>query len=306
MPSIACFGAANIDRTARCLVELVLRSSNPVEVGQSAGGVARNVATNLVHLGNKVSLSTVVGSDANGDELLRALEADGIDTSDALRREGHQTASYTAVLDHDGELLIGLADMAIYDEVDRAAFETADRKHDADAWFIDANLPDGCLDALVASGSSTIVAASTVSTPKAPRLAAHLDKIDILFANRAEAAVLVGHDIQSNDDALLAATRLLEKGVGLVFVTLGPGGAAVAGSNERLVLPAIPGAARDVVGAGDAFAAGALAALLESASLEDAMLLGLATASITVEIDGPTDPGLNKTRVEERMRHRVA
>jgi pseudouridine kinase len=306
MPSINCYGAANLDRTARCLGELVLRSSNPVAVRQSAGGVARNVATNLVHLGNTVALSTVVGADAGGDELLRSLEADGIQTTDTLRREGRPTASYTAVLDRDGELLIGLADMAIYDDVDGAAFGASSRNQDRDAWFIDANLPDGCLDTLVAAGSKTIVAASTVSTPKASRLTSYLDRIDILFANRAEAAVLADHDIQSNDDALIAANRLLEKGVGTVFVTLGPRGAVAAGSSGQVVLPAIPGAARDVVGAGDAFAAGALAAILENASLEDAMLSGLATASITVEVDGPTDPELNRDRVQERMQHRVS
>ena len=83
-------------------------------------------------------------------------------------------------------------------------------------------------------------------------------------------------------------------------------GAAVVDSSVQSIIPAIPSAARDVVGAGDAFAAGALAALLGSASLEDAMLSGLATASLTVEVDGPTDPKLNKLRVQERMRHRVS
>ena len=306
MPSITCYGATNLDRTARCLDELVLRSSNPVRVRQAAGGVARNVATNLAHLGNTVALLTVVGADAGGDELLRSLAADGIETGETLRREDRPTASYTAILDHDGELLIGLADMAIYDDVDRATLGVYGCNQNSDAWFIDANLSDDCLDALFSAGSTTTIAASTVSTPKASRLAGYLDRIDILFANRAEAAVLADHDIQSNDDALIAANRLHHKGVGTVFVTLGPRGAAVADSSAQSILPAIPSAARDVVGAGDAFAAGALAALLGSASLEDAMLSGLATASLTVEVDGPTDPKLNKLRVQERMRHRVS
>ena len=306
MPSITCYGATNLDHTARCLGELVPRSSNPVRVRHSAGGVARNVATNLVHLGNTVALTTIVGADAGGDELLRSLAADGIETGETLRREDRPTASYTAVLDHDGELLIGLADMAIYDDLDRATLSVSGRSQDSDAWFIDANLSDNCLEALFSADSTTTIAASTVSPPKAPRLAGYLDRIDILFTNRDEAAVLANHDIQSNDDALIAANRLHHKGVGTVFVTLGPQGAAVAGWNAQSILPAIPGATRDVVGAGDAFAAGALAALLGSASLTDAMLSGLATASLTVEVDGPTDPKLNKLRVQERMRQKVS
>ena len=306
MPSITCYGAANIDRTTRCIGELVLRSSNPVRVRQSAGGVARNVATNLVHLGNTVTLSTAVGADAGGDELLRSLAADGIETGETVRREDHPTASYTAVLDHDGELLIGLADMAIYDDLDPETLIVSSRNQDSDAWFIDANLSRDCLDALFFSGSATTVAASAVSVPKASRLASYLDRIDILFANSAEAAGLANYNIQSNDDALIAANRLHQRGVGTVFVTLGSQGVAGVSSSAQLILPAIPSAVRDVVGAGDAFAAGTLAALLGSTSLEDAMLSGLATASLTVEVNGPTDPKLNKVRVQERIQHQVS
>jgi pseudouridine kinase len=305
MPSFTCFGAANLDRTARCLGELVLRSSNPVAVQQSAGGVARNVATNLVHLDNSVGLATVVGNDPGGDDLLLRLNEDGIETSGSIRRTDGATASYTAVLDRDGELLIGLADMAIYDDLERNAFDDAAdcRK---DAWFIDANLPNGCLDALTSTADHPFLAASTVSTPKAARLAPFLNRLDALFANRAEAAILANHDIQSNEDALVAAARILERGVTTVFVTLGPRGAAAATTTNQVVLPAIPGAARDVVGAGDAFASGALTALLENQSLEDAVVSGLATASITVEADGPTDPMLSRDQVRTRAQHRVS
>lgn len=307
MPSIACFGAVNLDRTARCLGELVLRTSNPVTVRQAAGGVARNVATNLAHLGQRVALTSAIGADAGGEELIRLLNADGIDTSRTIRRNDAATASYTAVLDRDGELLIGLADMAIYDGLSPDAFAADDTRPVEDAWFIDANLPDACIDGLTARAhGQTLVAASTVSTPKAARLAGYLDRIDILFANRSEASVLSGMNIQSSDDALAAADRLRAAGVGAVFVTLGPRGAAAVDAISRLALPAIPGAARDVIGAGDAFAAGALAALLDGKPLQETLLAGLATASLTVEVDGPTDPTLSPARVAERARHTVA
>lgn len=306
MPSIACFGAVNLDRTARCLGELVLRTSNPVTVRQAAGGVARNVATNLAHLGQRVALTSAIGADAGGEELIRLLNADGIDTAKTIRRSNAATASYTAVLDRDGELLIGLADMAIYDGLSPEAFTAGRPRATEEAWFIDANLPDACIDALTARAKGqTLIAASTVSTPKASRLAAYLERLDVLFANRAEASVLSGMSIQSSDDALTAADRLRAAGVGAVFVTLGPRGAAAVDATSRLALPAIPGAARDVVGAGDAFAAGALTSLLEGRPLHDILVAGLATASLTVEVDGPTDPTLSPARVAERARHTV-
>ncbi len=303
MASIACYGAANLDRTARCIGELVLRTSNPVTTRQSIGGVARNVAANLTHLGNKVRLTAAIGGDSGGEELVRALTADGIDARGMLRFADATTASYTAVLDRDGELLIGLADMAIYDRITPEALAPTLEGDSFHGRFVDANLPPACLDAATSGlPQDIILAASTVSTPKAARLLPFLDRLDVVFANRAEASVLSDIDIQNDADALRAADAIRRRGTTTVFVTLGPRGAVVVGADDRLYRPAIPGAARDVVGAGDAFASGAMSALLAGKSLHDALIDGLATASLTVEVDGPNDPGLSPARVAERTR----
>lgn len=303
MASIACYGAANLDRTARCIGELVLRTSNPVTTGQSIGGVARNVAANLTHLGNKVRLTAAIGGDSGGEELVRALTADGVEARGMLRFADATTASYTAVLDRDGELLIGLADMAIYDRITPEALAPTLEGDSFHGRFVDANLPTACLDAATSGLPQDIVlAASTVSTPKAARLLPFLDRFDIVFANRAEASVLSDIDIQNDADALRAADAIRRRGTTTVFVTLGPRGAVVVGTDDRLYRPAIPGAARDVVGAGDAFASGAMSALLAGKSLHDALIDGLATASLTVEVDGPNDPALSPARVAERAR----
>ncbi len=305
MLSIACLGAANLDRTARCIGELVLRTSNPVITRQAFGGVARNVAANLVRLGNAVRLTAAIGGDAGGEHLLRAISIDGIDASGMLHLEHATTASYTAVLDRDGELLIGLADMGIYDGIQPEALEAA-LSWNCNARFVEANLPPSCLDAATTNvPESTILVGSTVSTPKASRLAPVLERFDVIFANRAEASVLSGIDIQTEEDARRAGIDLCEKGVGTAFVTLGPRGALVVCGDEQDYLPAIPGAARDVVGAGDSFSAGALSAILSGKSRRDALIDGLATASLTVEVDGPNDPSLTPARVAERAAQRV-
>ena len=52
------------------------------------------------------------------------------------------TASYTAILEPNGELVLGLADMAIYDEITPALLEPAlPRLLEYELWFVDANLP---------------------------------------------------------------------------------------------------------------------------------------------------------------------
>jgi rfaE bifunctional protein kinase chain/domain len=68
-------------------------------VSESIGaGGAANVARNLRSLGSHVTMLGVVGRDANGRELLRLLEGDGIDTVDLVTQGGWTTPTKTRVL----------------------------------------------------------------------------------------------------------------------------------------------------------------------------------------------------------------
>jgi len=107
---IACIGGANIDRTARCVGEVVWGSSNPVRVEAAPGGVALNVAANLAALECDVTFAGAIGKDAEGERLVASLTRAGVGTSHTARPDAG-TASYTALLDGSGELQVGLADM---------------------------------------------------------------------------------------------------------------------------------------------------------------------------------------------------
>src|SRR5262249_53092260 len=113
--SILCIGAAHIDRRARAISAVVAGSSNPVRLSTGWGGVARDAAETLARLGTKVALLPRVGSDAEADRLIGALAGLAIDTSRIVRAPDAVTASYTALIEPDGELVVGIADMAIYD-----------------------------------------------------------------------------------------------------------------------------------------------------------------------------------------------
>ncbi|MFZ3288624.1 MAG: PfkB family carbohydrate kinase, partial [Telluria sp.] len=112
---IVCLGAANLDRKLRSLAALRMGTSNPARQDESFGGVARNIAENLARLGAPVALITAVGDDASGAALLAHAEGAGIDTRAALHLAGVCSGTYTAVLDEHGEMMLALADMALYD-----------------------------------------------------------------------------------------------------------------------------------------------------------------------------------------------
>ena len=54
------------------------------------------------------------GGDASGETVSRAIAAAGIADLSAVFLD-RTTPSYTALIDRDGELIVGLADMALYD-----------------------------------------------------------------------------------------------------------------------------------------------------------------------------------------------
>ncbi|TIW76576.1 MAG: carbohydrate kinase, partial [Mesorhizobium sp.] len=84
------------------------------------------------------------------------------------------TPSYTALIDAEGELIVGLADMALYDlafpkQIRRSKVREAIAA--ADAILCDANLPTAALERLVALAGGRPVFAIAVSPAKVVRLA---------------------------------------------------------------------------------------------------------------------------------------
>src|SRR3954452_6925623 len=102
---IACIGGAHIDRHGLLGGPLILGTSNPGTVTSDFGGVARNVAENLARLGRGVRMVSRVGDDEAGRGVVRHLASLGIDTSNVTVSQ-RATASYTAILQQDGELVL--------------------------------------------------------------------------------------------------------------------------------------------------------------------------------------------------------
>lgn len=93
---------------------LIMGTSNPGTASQSFGGVGRNVAEAVAaSAGGAVAVQMVsaVGDDAAGTSLLQHCAELGIDVSNVRRVGGGRTATYTAVHDHVGDLVVAVADM---------------------------------------------------------------------------------------------------------------------------------------------------------------------------------------------------
>jgi pseudouridine kinase len=274
---IACIGGAHIDRHAVLKGPPVPATSNPGNVSTSFGGVARNVAENLARLGRAVAMVSRVGSDEAGRAVVSRLQSLGIDTSMIGVADG-PTASYTAILEPGGELVFGLADMDLYDEITPALLDRA-RLGEHGFWFADTNLPAETLSWLVDQGPP--VAVDAISVAKSRKLCGLLPRASILFGTVAQAAAIAQTGSLSNPEE--AARALYRLGARAGVVTAGAAGIAVWDGDDVRQLPILPAEPKDVTGAGDALIAGTLFGVTGGRTLAEAALLGLAAAAITVE-----------------------
>lgn len=293
-----CVGGAVVDLTYVAHARFRPGTSNPATGSRAFGGVARNVAVNLKRLGMAASLVSVLGEDEAGRTLAEDLARLGVDTSGLRRRAGARTAEYLALLEPDGSLALGVADMVILDNLtldDVAGAPPA-------AWiFADCNCPAALLAGLIARTNGRRLAIDAVSTPKASRLPERLDGLDLLFLNHDEAAAMLGRDAGALDPSQ-AIADLKARGVATVVLTLGAEGLMLGtGSAAPLRMPAVPTRIVDVTGAGDALIAGTLAGLIRGAALPEAARLGTAAAALTLAQAGSTAPHLRLEDLHARL-----
>jgi pseudouridine kinase len=302
--TVACIGGIVLDRKARVPGGARPGTSNPVSVTTATGGVASNIARNLARLGCRVSLFSILGEDDSGSTVLRDLQNSGVDAAAIIRSRHHPTASYTAVLEPNGELFIGLADMDIFEELDPEwADRIAARLAGCSVWIVDTNLPARTIERLLLThkGRATVLA-DPISIVKSERIRLSLSAVDVLFPNRKEAAVLTGLPADTPDEIAKAAAELHRLGVGTVVVTLGGDGVYLHSAGHGRLLRAIAALkVVDVTGAGDALVAGYAYAML-AGSDHDPVLFGLAAASLTVETEDSVARDLSPARILERIR----
>jgi pseudouridine kinase len=302
--SVLCIGGCVVDRIGET-AEAMARphTSNIGRMRSGFGGVARNVAENLARLGVPVRLVSRIGRDADGQALVSTTAAAGVDVSGIETDPGLDTASYTAIFNGEGELVIGLADMTVLGAI------TASRVRDEivragrdDLVFMDANLEPATIGAIAAARPAGL-AAGPVSQQKVTRLRPALPSIDYLFLNRYEAAVLA--DRQVTGDAGELAKVLAAGTARSGLVTAGREAGAAWGSGMTVTIAAPPARPVNVNGAGDALAAATLARLWHGDDFFQAARIGMAAAALTIEVPATVRHDLTMELLMSRYKETV-
>jgi sugar/nucleoside kinase (ribokinase family) len=264
-------------------------SDRPASIVTRGGGAAANVAAHLARLGLPVELAGCVGDDPSGTGLAAELAAAGVRL--ALRTvPGVPTGTIVSLVEPDGQRSM-LADRAANLELavgDVPLPERGGHLYVSGYTLLDPRPRAAGLRALQdAAAAGCTVSVDPASTGPLARYGvdrwlADTAAATLLLPNADEARLLTG--CRDAEDA----ARALAAHYPVVTVKLGPDGALWASGDVLVHRPAHPTTVVDTTGAGDAFAAGLLAAWLRSPDLDPAAALdaGLALAADVVRRPG--------------------
>ncbi len=256
------------------------------------GGSSANIAVGLSRLGRRVAIVSAVGDDALADYLIGFLEQEKVDARRVTRVAGYGTS-------------LCLTEVSPPDRFPQVFYRY--KPADSQVQVGDAELAlVRAARMFVTNGTSLCASPSRLSTTRAlgeARQARVRTVFDVDYrpsswaspedAGLAARAVLPWVDVViGNEDevALLTATRdpreqvaaVLEAGVGLLVRKRGAEGVEAFTREVSASSPPIPVEVASTIGAGDGFASGFLAALLDGRPLADCLRRGNAAAAVVV------------------------
>lgn len=238
-------GGLNMDISGTGTAPLLARDSNIAHITLTAGGVGRNIALCLKRSGLAVELVAPLGDDPFAAALRADCEKNGIGLTHAPLIPGARSGIYLCVNEPDGDMFIGMNDMALYAAL-KSTHIPLGAINRGSLCVLDANLNAQTLGYL-AENVTVPLFCDPVSAAKAERIRPLLPALAGIKPNLLEAQYLTGE--QAPDKAAKALVKL---GAERAFVSLGADGICYADSDGCGFAPAEPVRVENTTGAGDA------------------------------------------------------
>lgn len=287
--------------------------STAAQLRLSTAGAEATVAIGMQRLGHTAAWVGTVGADGVGRRVIRDLRAEGVDTrfvrsvtdaSTGLTLRDHRTPDHVAVSYYRK----GLAGTLLGPDDVEAAFDRFDDVTILHVTGITPVLSSTCRAAVRraialakergATVSFDVNYRRTLTTAEEASADAReiLSRTDILFVGDDET-----HLLTDEPDPEVAARALSALGPSEVVLKLGADGARVATSaGEVFRVSALKVAVMDVIGAGDSFVAGYLAARSHGLGVPDRLSWATVCAACTVGTHGDWEGLPNQDEVELR------
>ena len=242
------------------------------------GGKGANQAVAAARLGASVAMVGAVGTDPNAEVALQGLREADVDLTHVARADG-ATGLAVVTLSDDAENSIIVIPGANATVTPAAVDAAEDLIAAAKVCVLQAEIPLASVVRAVEVAHRHGVRTLLNVAPATPLPLEVVRLADPLVVNEHEAAILLGRDDVTPQDAVAALAAL---GVPSVVVTLGVAGVTGIDRGQHWSLPAVRVAARDSTGAGDAFVGALAAELAAGGSVAQAAVLATRVAAASV------------------------
>ncbi len=267
--------------------------SGPSDIHILTAGAAGYITQNLKQLGNEIHIVSSIGDDSFGKMILDILKKSGIDTRYILVEQGKECALAIFILLFGSDkrpLTFKLPTHSGWPQkfgkkIEKYLLNT-DLLHSAGYYHFPSLWNEDFIALFKKAKSQGLKTSIDPQFPLFPLeppwimiLKPLIPYIDILMVDQQEAL-----NITAKDSIEEAAKTLLEEGFKIIAIKLGDKGVLVKNASIMKHIPAVqPKRFVDTIGAGDAFDAGFLHAMLEGRDLVKSAEIGILTATSSIQ-----------------------
>jgi len=301
--SIAVIGSTNVD--------FLIKSDKLPDFGetvtggnflQNFGGKGANQAVGAARACGQVTFVTCLGEDLYAEELLRSFRKDGIDTRFVFKDPSAATGSALIMLDKDGNNYLSVASGANYKLSPRHIDQALDAIEGADMIVLQMEIPFETTAYVFEQARKLGKKVLFNLAPARPFDVSVLRHTHAFVVNEVEASMVTGLKVETDEEIVAAAEKLLAHGPSLAIITLGARGSYIASAEYRQFIPAFRVKAADTTAAGDVYCGSLAVALTEGKSLPEAVRFASAASALSVTRLGAQPSAPVRKEIEEFLR----
>ncbi|MGP4041099.1 ribokinase [Gracilibacillus sp. D59] len=277
------------------MMDLVVRTPRAPEEGETIigdsfsrfpGGKGANQAVAAARLGEQVTMVGKLGTDQFGEEAIKTLINEGINTGYILRDPQKPTGVGSVTLDQHGSnriIVVPGANLS-YSVTDLEQVEDLIKR--SDILIVQLEMDINMIEKAVSIANAYDVPVILNPAPARELSDQLLSQVTYLTPNETEVEILTGIKVNNNEDAEEAGKILLKKGVKNVIITLADKGSLIVNNSEVKHVPSFNVKPVDSVAAGDSFNGALAVGLVRGESIEKAVNYANAVGAITVTKEG--------------------
>ena len=256
---------------------------------ESFGGKGANQAMTIAKMNGHVSFAGAVGDDLVGDEIIKFMKKEGVDTS-AIKRSKLPTGTAMITVDENSDNNIIVYPGANYSITKEDIDDIDNLINESDFILMQFEIPMETIEYVIEKASEKgkyiILNPAPYSQDFNKEL---LKKVDLFIPNETEFLELMGKDTKDNHDIdwyKNEAKEFYDKYNTDLIITLGSSGSLYHGKNENFLVEAKKVKAVDSTAAGDSYIGSLVYSLSTNKSLQESMKFASKVAAITISRKG--------------------